>query len=187
MDKAQQAQALMVALGKGERAALARLIALFGPGVQRYAAQNLRQPQEAEDVAQEVFLRIWAQARRYDPARGAVSTWIYKIAVNLCIDRNRRGGLRRFLGLEAAPEVADDAPGPEEVTGARRRLARTREALATLPDRQRQAIMLRAAGGLDTAEIAATMGISPGAVEQLLVRARAALRARTDLTEGDAQ
>ncbi len=187
MDRAQQAQALMAALSGGERAALARLIVLYGPGVQRYAAQNLRQPQEAEDVAQEVFLRVWAQAGRYDPARGAVSTWIYRIAVNLCIDRNRRGGLRRFLGLEAAPEVPDEAPGPEAVTDARQRLARIRSVLTELPDRQRQAIVLRAAGGLSTGEIAAILGISPGAAEQLLVRARATLRARTEPTAGETQ
>jgi RNA polymerase sigma-70 factor (ECF subfamily) len=59
--------------------------------------------------------------------------------------------------------------------------------LAELPDRQRQAIVLRAAGGLSTGEIAATLGVSPGAAEQLLVRARATLRARSEPTAGETQ
>ncbi|MBD3788151.1 MAG: sigma-70 family RNA polymerase sigma factor [Sphingomonadales bacterium] len=127
-------------------------------------------------MAQEVFLRVWRQASRYDPDRAAVSTWIWRIAVNLCIDRNRRIGVRRFLGLEAAPDPEDEAPGAEEALDARQRLGLARAAMEGLPERQREAILLRAAGGMSTAEIAAAMGVGPGAVEQLLVRARANLR-----------
>lgn len=162
--------------GASDRTALARLIALYGPGLTAYARQALRSPSEAEDVVQEVFVRVWRQAGRYDPARAAVSTWIWRIAVNLCIDRNRRAGVRQFLGLEAAPDPEDEAPGIEASLDARQRLRLTEAAIATLPGRQREAILLRAAGGLSTAEIAQTMGVGAGAVEQLLVRARANLR-----------
>lgn len=180
-------QALMAALAQGERAALGRLIALYGPGVQRYASQILRNPAEAEDIAQEVFLRLWRQAGRYDPARGTPAAWIWRIARNLCIDRTRRQGWRRFLGLEAAPEPADETPGAEAALDARQRLARIGAALAELPERQREAITMRATGGLANAEIAAALGISEGAAEQLLVRARGRLRTRLgpDFMEGE--
>jgi RNA polymerase sigma-70 factor, ECF subfamily len=169
----------MAALATGDRQALARLIQRHGPGLRRFLAGMLTSPHEAEDLAQETFLRVWSAAARYDPEKAAPSTWIYRIALRLAIDRNRRTGFRRFLGLEAAPEVADDQPGIEAGLAARQALARTRAALAHLPDRQRRALLLRAVAGMTNAEIAATLGISAGAVEQLLVRARGMLRART--------
>ncbi|SFK06913.1 RNA polymerase sigma factor [Celeribacter neptunius] len=172
-----EAKALMAALANGERAALARLIALFGPGIRRYAAQALTVPTEAEDVAQEVFLRAWSRAAGYDPDKGAVSSWLYRIAVNLCIDHNRRGGFRRFVGIDSLPEPEDESPGAEAGLAARQRLTQVRRAIKTLPERQRQAILLKAAGELSGTEIAAALGTSEGAVEQLLVRARARLRA----------
>ncbi len=142
----------------------------------------LRDAAEAEDVAQETFLRVWRAAGRFDPARASAATWICRIALRLCIDRSRRSALRRFLGLEAAPDPApdpaDDTPGAEAALAARQDLARARAALRALPERQRRALLLRAAGGLSVPEIAAVLGLGPGAVEQLLVRARAGLRTR---------
>ncbi len=182
-DRAAEATGLMAAMAGGDRQALARLIALYGPGLQRYAHQMLTRADDAEDVAQEVFLRAWRHSGRYDASKAAVSTWLYRIATNLCIDRNRRGGFRRFLGLEATPEEAADLPDAEQVLDGRQRLAATRAALRRLPDRQRQALVLRAAGELSTAEIAATLGVSPGAAEQLLVRGRAALRQMLETEE----
>ncbi|NVK45345.1 MAG: sigma-70 family RNA polymerase sigma factor [Rhodobacteraceae bacterium] len=177
------AKAVMAALARGERAALARLIAIYGPGIRRYATQSLTVSSEAEDVAQEVFLRAWKHAHKYDPSKGAVSSWLYRIAVNLCIDHNRRGGFRRFVGIDSMPEPEDDTPGAEVEYGARQRLAQTRSVIRTLPTRQKQAILLKAAGELSGAEIAMALGTSEGAVEQLLVRARATLRARLELEE----
>ena len=167
---------LIQALTQGERRAMQQLVARFGPGLRSYARQMLRNPDDGEDVVQEVFLRAWKHAGRYDPARAAPSTWLYRIAVNLCIDRNRRVGLRRLIGLDDAPEIEEDRPDPDRALDARDRLAATQAAIRALPERQARALMLRAAGEMNTAEIAATLEISPGAVEQLLVRARASLR-----------
>ncbi|MES2914663.1 MAG: sigma-70 family RNA polymerase sigma factor [Pseudomonadota bacterium] len=169
----------MAALAAGDRQAMARLIHRHGPGLRRFLAGTLAAPHEAEDLAQETFLRVWAAAARYDPDKAAPATWIYRIALRLAIDRNRRTGFRRFLGLDAVPEPEDDRPGTEADLAARQELALTRRALATLPDRQRRALLLRAVAGMTNGDIAATLGISAGAVEQLLVRARAALRAKT--------
>lgn len=169
----------MAALANGDRQAMAVLIRRHGPGLRRFLAGVLITPHEAEDLAQETFLRVWSAAIRYDPTIASPATWVYRIALRLAIDRNRRTGFRRFLGLEAMPDPQDPHPGAERDIAARQTLAKTHRALAALPDRQRRALLLRAAAGLTNTEIAATLGISEGAVEQLLVRARTALRAIT--------
>jgi RNA polymerase sigma-70 factor, ECF subfamily len=181
---AEEDRHVMAALAAGDRGAMARLIHRHGPGLRRFLAGMLSAPHEAEDLAQETFLRVWAAAGRYDPAKASPATWIYRIALRLAIDRNRRTGFRRFLGLEAAPEPEDDAPGAEAELGARQALAIARQALASLPDRQRRALLLRAVAGMTNAEIGATLEVSAGAVEQLLVRARSGLRAMTGETLG---
>jgi RNA polymerase sigma-70 factor (ECF subfamily) len=91
--------------------------------------------------------------------------------------------VRRFLGFGGAevPEVEDPSPDALRSLAARQDLAQVRRAVADLPDRQRQALLLKAMAGMDTAEIAGAMGTGPGAVEQLLVRARASLRAKAGL------
>lgn len=178
---AAQAVALVRAMAAGDRRALSGLIRLHGPGLTSYCARALDRPGEAEDAAQEVFLKAWTAAARFDPDRGAVSTWLYRIALNQCIDMNRRGRFRRFLGLAEAPEPAEEAPDAFRTLAGREEAAQLRAAVAALPDRQRQALLLRVVGELDNSAIAVTMGTGIGAVEQLLVRARATLRARTGL------
>lgn len=170
---------MMAALAAGDRQAMSRLIHRFGPGLRRFLAGVLSAPHEAEDMAQETFLRVWAASGRYDPDRASPATWIYRIALRLAIDRNRRTGFRRFLGLEAAPEPEDETPGAEAALTGRQALALTRRALDALPDRQRRALLLRAVAEMTNAEIASVLDISAGAVEQLLVRARAGLRSLT--------
>lgn len=177
-----EAETLIAAMAAGQEPALSRLIALLGPGVTRFATRYLASAAEGDEVAQDCFLRVWQQAARFDPARGSAAAWVYTIATRLCIDRHRRGRVRRLLGLGPAVEdmadlLADPAPGAEAHLADRQRLAAARQAIAALPDRQRQAILLAAVAGLETTEIASIMGASRGAVEQLLVRARAALRA----------
>jgi RNA polymerase sigma-70 factor (ECF subfamily) len=173
----QEDTVLMADLAVGDRAALARLVERHGRGLGIVAARYLGDEAEAEEVVQEAFLRAWRSAARYDPARGAPATWLYRIAVNLCIDRRRRRGLRRFVGLEEAPEPADPAPDALDRADGRARLERVRGLIAALPARQRMALLLAAVAGLDTGEIARSMGTSRGSAEQLLVRARRRLRA----------
>lgn len=180
---AAEASALMQRMGRGDRQALAQLIGLYGRGVRSYCARVLDQSGDAEDAAQEVFLRLWSSAASYDPAKASVATWTYRIALRHCIDRNRRARVRRFFGMGGAqmPEVEDPSPDAFRSLAARQDLARVRRVVADLPDRQRQALLLKVVAGMETAEIAGVMGAGSGAVEQLLVRARASLRARAGL------
>lgn len=138
----------------------------------------------ARDAAQEVFLKVFRHAGRVEP-RGQFFTWLYRIAVNHCLNQLRRRQIARFFsfqalggsrdGGEAAPgpafDPADAAPDAESVLLARERWRRTRARLGELPENQRVVVMLAKFEGLSGREIAATLGITEGAVESRLVRA----------------
>jgi len=139
--------------------------------------------EEALDAAQEVFLRVFCHAGRARP-RGRMFTWIYRIGVNHCLNRLRRRRIVRFLSLSPpaagetpAIEPASDAPGAEAAAIARERWQRTRRAIDSLGANQRAVLILAKFEGLSQREIAATLGISEGAVESRLVRAMRRLAA----------
>ncbi|MBX3581796.1 MAG: sigma-70 family RNA polymerase sigma factor [Rhizobiaceae bacterium] len=168
---------LLLRIASGEQAALARVIERHGRGLRLFAARLLGGMSDAEDVVQDVFVAVWKNAARFDPAKGRATTWLYRIAANRCIDIRRRRSFRAFLGLDAMPdETAVEEPGAERLVGARQELALVRSGLMDLPERQRMALLLRSIADMDVAEIAAVMGTSVGSAEQLLVRGRRALR-----------
>ncbi|MGF1502512.1 MAG: RNA polymerase sigma factor [Paracoccaceae bacterium] len=177
----------MAAVADGDRAALGRLMHRHARGIKAVAARTLGSAQDAEEVVQDTFLRAWRHADRYDPARGAVTTWLYRIGVRLAIDRQRRRALRRFVGLEEASiDPIDPAPAAERILAGKDRLAHVRQALLDLPERQRVALLLGAVGEMATAEIADVLGTSRGAAEQLLVRGRKRLRALIEARDAGA-
>ncbi|MFO6465559.1 RNA polymerase sigma factor [Jannaschia sp. KMU-145] len=172
-----RAQAALAALAAGEAGALDDLMSLLGAPMTGFLARFLGSDDAARDCTQDVFLAIWRSAARYDPARGSALSWIYAIARNKGRDALRRRRLRQVVGLEPLGNVlASDAPGPERVAMARSDVDRTRAVIHDLPDRQRMALLMSVVAGLSTAEIGSAMGLSNGAVEQLLVRARRRLR-----------
>lgn len=128
---------------------------------------------EAEDVAQDAFLRLWRNAYRFRPGEARFTTWFYRITVNLCLDRRRRP---QMDDIESVPDPVD--PGDDALTQIDRK-ERARivgDAVARLPDRQRQAVALCYDAELSNAEAAMAMEVSVGALETLLVRARRSLR-----------
>lgn len=130
---------------------------------------------EAEDVAQEAFVRIWKQAPRWKEGEARFDTWIHRVALNLCYDRLRG---RRDDPVADLPDEADPRALPDQQLEARVRDERVREALAALPARQREALVLNYYQELSNIEAAALMGITVDALESLLARARRNLRAQ---------
>jgi RNA polymerase sigma-70 factor (ECF subfamily) len=168
---------LMLRVASGDQAALAKVIDRHGRGLRLFAARMLGGSGDAEDVVQEVYLAAWRHAARFDPARGRATIWLYRIAANRCVDMRRRRSFRAFVGLETIrDDAADDAPATDRQVGTRQELALVRRRLAGLPERQRMALLLRAVADMDVPDIASVMGVSIGSAEQLLVRARRALR-----------
>ena len=171
-------EALMVLYANGDRHAALALTRRITPRVMAYASRLLSGDRaEAEDVAQETMLRLWRIAAEWRQGESKVTTWAYRVATNLCIDRQRSRGRRRQMALDDAPEVADTALGAEGRLIEAGRMAALEAALAGLPDRQRQAVVLRYLEGMTNPEIAAIMEIGVEAVESLTARGKRALSA----------
>ncbi len=167
-------EALLVAFGNGDRAAAQALSARLVPRVFRYAARMLGDAAEAEDVAQEAMLRLWRIAPDWRQGEAKVSTWLYRVTANLCTDRLRR---RRWVALDTVPEPPDTSAGAQMKLEDDDRLAALNAALAALPERQKQAVVLRHIEGLANPDIAEVMGIGVEAVESLVARGKRGLAA----------
>lgn len=163
---------LLALYGQGDRAAARALARRLTPLAFRVAQRMLRDPAEAEDVAQEAMLRLWRAAPGWQAGTAKVSTWLYRVVVNLSTDRLRR---RRSVPLEAAPEPEDGRPGADEGLVEADRAAALEAALQTLPERQREAVVLRHLEGLANPEIAEIMGVGVEAVESLTARGKRGL------------
>jgi RNA polymerase sigma-70 factor (ECF subfamily) len=132
---------------------------------------------EAEDVAQEVMVRMWRIAGQWRSGEAQLSTWLYRVTLNLCTDRQRSARRRPTEALDLVAEPADARPDTEAVLMQRERVVALEAALATLPDRQRQAVVLRHIEGLTNPEISQIMGVGVEAVESLTARGKRALTA----------
>lgn len=176
---------LLARIAAGSQGALSQLIARHGRGLRIFAARYLGNASDAEDVVQDVFVTVWKNAGRFDPRRARVSTWLYKITANRCIDQRRRLFLRNFIGLDDLDcDPASEAPDAEARVSDRQELSIVRGGIAALPRRQRMALLLKVVADLDVPAIAEVMGTSTGSVEQLLVRARRGLRNHVAAHEG---
>ena len=133
----------------------------------------LRDHEEAEDIAQETFVRAWRNAHRWTPGRARFESWVGRIAINLCHDRLRR---RRETTMDAPPERRDGAAPADAALSAGQGAERVRAAVAALPERQRIALEICHFQERSNIEAAEIMEISVEAVESLLARGRRALR-----------
>ena len=166
--------ALLVLYANGDRAAARALTLRLTPRVLAFAQRMLGNRAEAEDVAQEAMLRLWKVAGDWRQDRAKVSTWLYRVASNLCTDLLRR---RRSVPLDGIAEPEDGHPGVVAGMIDQDRALALEAALALLPERQRQAVILRHLDGFTNPEIAAMMDIGVEAVESLTARGKRSLAA----------
>ena len=165
--------ALMVLYANGDSIAARVLTTRHAPRVLALAKRMLRDEAEAEDVTQEAMLRLWKNAGAWRQGEAKVSTWLYKVASNLCLDRLRG---KKGTDLDDIPEPQDDTPGVEETMMQGERARNLTDAMAQLPERQRMAVSLRHIEGLSNPEIAEAMDISIEAVESLNARGKRSLK-----------
>ncbi len=143
----------------------------------RFAERMLSNRQDAEDVAQEVCLKIWNEAPRWQP-RAKFTTWLYRVLFNACSDHRRKVIPLAKVDLEL---IADTAMPADNAIMAQQQSRRVQEGLQRLNARQRAALVLTYYEEVANQEAAETLGLGLGAFQQLLFRARATLK--QELTE----
>jgi len=176
-DSAAAAQAALLAQAVlGDAGAARDLVADLGPRAFAQAFRMLGNRAEAEDVAQDAMVRLWRAAPDWQTGGAKVSSWLYRVVANLCIDRMRRA---RAVSLDGddIPEPEEPSPGVEAQMQTNARQRALHAALKTLPDRQRHAVVLRHIEGLNNPQIAEMLDISVEAVESLTSRGKRALAA----------
>ncbi|HLY55985.1 MAG TPA: sigma-70 family RNA polymerase sigma factor [Stellaceae bacterium] len=173
---------LMARVAAGDQAAFGELVERHRHAVMRLAYGIVRDAAESEDIVQETFTRMWLKASSWRAGAGnGVMPWLARIAINLAVDRKRRAAP---APLEEAGEVAAQEPDAEARASGRQIGRRIRDAVARLPERQRLAFALCQIERVSNAAAAGVLGVSLGALELLLVRARKTMRRElADLTE----
>lgn len=167
---------LMNAICAGDDSAYEAIVRRHLKPVSQYVWRILGSQRDVEDVAQDTFLKVWINASSWQPAKARLSTWIHRIAHNLCVDHLRK---RRE---ETIDEEAVQEAGPLDEIAAGNEVARLRAALGQLPQNQRSAISLCHYQGFSNKEAAGIMDVSVQALESLLARAKRSLR-KSLLTE----
>ena len=170
-------EALLARYAAGDPAAARALTLRLAPRALAHAFRMLSDRAEAEDVAQEALLRLWRIAPDWRQGEAQVSTWLYRVVGNLATDRLRARKRRRTEALDDTPEPQSAVPPVLADLIEADRMAALQAALAALPDRQRQAVVLRHIEGLANPAIASIMEVGVEAVESLIARGKRALAA----------
>jgi RNA polymerase sigma-70 factor (ECF subfamily) len=180
---------LMLALRAGDGSAFEALFARWSGPLLRYVERLVRDAASAEELVQEVFLRVYRARERYEPD-ARFSTWLFTIATRLAWNELRRPRYRSphdpVDGDGEGPPLAlaAEQPAAEDVVDARRMGARVDRALSELPERQRAALWLSAVEGLSYAEVAELLETTEKSVKALVHRARTAVAARVAMASG---
>lgn len=169
---------LVAAMGRGSFDALAVLYDRYSPMLMALAVRVLRDPAEAEEILQEAFLQAWRQAKRYDPARSSVVTWLVLLTRSRAIDRRRSRRVAEHTLTAMRDERASDHTSPTDVREAllQERRSRLREELARLSGAQREVLELAFFRGLTQREIAEETGTPLGAIKTRSLLAMKKLR-----------
>ncbi|MGB0966588.1 MAG: sigma-70 family RNA polymerase sigma factor [Halocynthiibacter sp.] len=174
-DTAEDETRLLMQFASGDRNAARVLTQRFAPIALGFAMRRLSNRSIAEDIAQEALLRLWKVSRNWEAGRARISTWLYQVVSNLCVDwfRRQKDSGQNTDDLPEPTAPAEDGAEAQMQQNARR--SALYQALETLPERQRIAVEMRHIEGYSNPEIAAVLGVGVEAVESLTARGKRAL------------
>ena len=184
MDKEIPSEELMARIAEGDQDVFEVLVDRHQTSILNLIYRFVGDRTQAKDLAQEVFIRVWQAAKTYKP-EAKFTTWLYRITANLCLNElksSRRRKLFQFLQFGEDQEntieevLVDASPSPEDLLLSREQSRRISDALQSLPDNQRLALILKRYDDLSYQEIAQIIGCSVSAVDSLIVRAKRTLQ-----------
>jgi RNA polymerase sigma-70 factor (ECF subfamily) len=184
MDKEISSEDLMIRIAEGDADAFEILVSRHQASVLNLIYRFIGHRTQAKDLAQEVFIRVWQAAKTYKP-EAKFTTWIYRITANVCFNELKSARRKKWFSFSHSDDprggtieetLSDRAPSAEDLLLERERSRQISDALQSLSDNQRLAVVLKRYDGLSYAEIGQIIGCSVSAVESLLVRAKRTLQ-----------
>jgi len=180
MDKQPSSEELMARIANGDEHAFQTLVERHQSSMLNLIYRFIGDREKSQDLAQEVFLRVWQTAKSYEP-KAKFTTWLYRNATNLCLNElkaSRRRKWLRFFHVDTQgqysgeEDFSDEAPSPEVLLLTRERDREITEAVQSLPENQRMALILKRYDDLSYEEISRILNCSVSAVESLMIRAK---------------
>ena len=187
-DKTVSSEDLMARIARGDNDAFEILVNRHQTSVLNLVYRFVGDRTQAKDLGQEVFLRVWQAAKSYKP-KAKFTTWIYRITANLCFNELKAARRKKWFSFNWSDEdsehtieeiLPNNAPSPEDLLLEKERSRQISDALQSLPDNQRMAIVLKRYDDLSYNEIAGILDCSVSAVESLLVRAKRTLQEKLE-------
>jgi len=184
VDETASSEDLMARIANGDDDAFGILVNRHQTSVLNLVYRFIGDRTQAKDLSQEVFLRVWQAAKSYEP-RAKFTTWIYRITANLCLNELKSARRKKWLQflrsngdyeIQTEEAFPDGSPSPEDVLLAKERSRQISNALQSLPDSQRMALVMKKYDDLSYQEIGQILGCSVSAIESLLVRAKKTLQ-----------
>ena len=183
-DKQTPSEELVARVAEGDEYAFQILVNRHQTSVLNLVYRFMGDRSKSEDLAQEAFLQVWRACKSYQ-RKSKFATWLYRICVNLCLNEIKSARRKKWLKFfKNTPDfkhpenedLLDESPNPEDLLLARERNQQITNALQSLPENQRIALILKRYDNLSYEEISRVLGCSIPAVESLLVRAKRTLQ-----------
>jgi RNA polymerase sigma-70 factor (ECF subfamily) len=184
MDEQIPSEDLMARIAKGDDSAFEILVNRHQTSILNLVYRFIGDRTQAKDLAQEVFIRVWQAAKTYKP-EAKFTTWLYRITANLCLNELKSARRKKWFSFLQSDEdsgntleetLSDGGPSAEDFLLSKERSRQISDALQSLPENQRMALVLKRYDGLSYEEVAQIIGCSVSAVESLLVRAKRTLQ-----------